>query len=135
MRCGNCAVSPEAVPLPLLLSLARLSAAAACAVSASLTVVNVLRNNLDIASAKMLAAVAKEKGVSLCGITRGQTEADLRYNKLLPADAILLASDLSKAGVSASLTAADIRYNGLEESDKQILRDAVRDRAGFGLQV
>ena len=62
--------------------------AALCAVRPSLTVVNVLRNNLDVASAEMLTAVAKEKVISLCGIKRDQTEANFRNSGLEPCDAI-----------------------------------------------
>ena len=35
--------------------------------------------------------------------------------------------------VSASLTAADLRYNRLDDAAKQMLRDSVKDRAGFKL--
>ena len=52
----------------------------------------------------MLAAVAKEKVISLCGIKRDQTEANFYSQQLQPCDAILLASDLSQAGVTGSLT-------------------------------
>ena len=86
----------------------RTAIAALCAVRASLTVVNVLRNKLDVASAEMLAAVAKEKVISLCGIKRDQTEANFRNSGLEPCDAILLASDLSQAGVTPSLTSLSV---------------------------
>ena len=73
-------------------------------VTGVLTVANLLRNKLDEESAKMLAEVAKQKGISLCGIQRDQTTADFSNNYLEPPDAILLASDLSQAGVTGSLT-------------------------------
>ena len=73
-------------------------------VTGSLTVANLLGNRLDAESAKILAVVAKQKGISLCGIQRDQTTADFRYKDLNPPDAILLASDLSQAGVTGSLT-------------------------------
>ena len=80
--------------------------APAIAVCASVTVTDMRYNNLDTESAMMLANVAKGKGISLCGITPEQTEADFtpsknNYNKLGPADAILLTADLA---VRASLT-------------------------------
>ena len=56
----------------------------------------------------MLAEVAKQKGISLCGIQRDQTTADFSNWNLEPPDAILLASDLSQAGVTGSLT--EMRY-------------------------
>ena len=83
-------------------------------VNGALTMANLLNNRLDAESAKMLAEVAKQKGISLCGILRDQTTADFhRINLKLPdaiqkylkpPDAILLASDLSQAVVTGSLT-------------------------------
>jgi hypothetical protein len=52
----------------------------------------------------MLAEVAKQKGISLCGIRRQQTTADFSNQNLQPPDAILLASDLSQAVVTGALT-------------------------------
>ena len=49
----------------------------ALSVNGALTMANVLRNALDADSAKMLSEVAKEKGISLFGITPDQTTADL----------------------------------------------------------
>ena len=46
----------------------------------------------------------KAKDISLAGIAPDQTTADFRRCFLTSPDAVLLASDLSKAGVSASLT-------------------------------
>ena len=73
-------------------------------VNGALTVTNLLGNRLDAESAKMLAEVAKQKGISLCGIQRDQTTADFHDHDLKPPDAILLASDLSQAGVTGALT-------------------------------
>ena len=73
-------------------------------VTASVTVTDMRYNNLDTESATMLANIAKEKGISLCGITPGQTEANMQGsypNFMKPADAILLTADLA---VRASLT-------------------------------
>ena len=47
--------------------------------------------------------------------------------KLKPADAILLASDLSKAGVSASLTKILVGFNNLGDEGTTILCDALRE--------
>ena len=46
----------------------------------------------------MLVDIAKEKQISLCGITPDQTEADFSGKFLRPIDAILIASDLSVRG-------------------------------------
>jgi hypothetical protein len=78
--------------------------AAALGVNGSLTVTNLLGNQLDAESAKMLAEVAKKKGISLCGIRRDQTTADFSNQNLQLPDAILLASDLSQAIVTGALT-------------------------------
>ena len=82
-------------------------------VNGALTVANLLGNGLDEESTKMLAEVAKQKGISLCGIQRDQTTADFSNQNLKPPDAILLASDLSQAGVTGSLTSLDLSNNEL----------------------
>ena len=95
-------------------------------VSASLTVTDMRYNNLDTESATMLANVAKEKGISLCGITPEQTEADFNYYKtgmyMQPADAILLTADLA---VRASLTCIDVRRNKIAGDGASQLSAAV----------
>jgi len=78
-----------------------------------LTVTNLLGNQLDAESAKMLTEVAKQKGISLCGIRRDQTAADFCNKRLQPPDAILLASDLSQAVVTGALTSVKLRGNTL----------------------
>jgi hypothetical protein len=81
-------------------------------------VTNLLRNQLDAESAKMLAEVAKQKGISLCGIQRDQTTADFSNQNLKPPDAILLASDLSQAVVTSALTSINLSNNVLCGVDK-----------------
>jgi hypothetical protein len=76
-------------------------------------VANLLGNELDAESAKMLAEVAKQKGISLCGIQRDQATADFCNKRLQPPDAILLASDLSQAVVTGVLTSVEFRGNML----------------------
>ena len=76
-------------------------------------VANLLNNELDAESAKMLAEVAKQKGISLCGIQRDQTTASFFGRGLRPHDAILLASDLSQADVTGGLTSLDLADNQL----------------------
>ena len=82
-------------------------------VNGALTVANLLGNGLDEESTKMLAEVAKQKGISLCGIQRDQTTAVFSGQGLKPPDAILLASDLSQAGVTGSLTSINLSENNL----------------------
>ena len=101
--------------------------APALAANGSLTVTNLLRNELDAESAKMLAEVAKQRGISLCGIQRDQTTADFSSQGLKPPDAILLASDLSQAGVTGSLTAAlDLSSNKLKDESVSAVCQAIQ---------
>ena len=73
-------------------------------VSASLTSCNVLQNGMDVAAAGSLVAAVKDRDISLCGIQPDRTSANFCNMWLKSGDAVLLASDLSKAGVSGSLT-------------------------------
>ena len=81
--------------------------------SGSLTSCNVLltscnvRNEMDVAAAELLVEAVKGRDFSLCGIQPDQTSADYSNQALQPADAVLLASDLSMAGVSRSLTSVE----------------------------
>ncbi len=94
---------------------------------------NLLGNQLDVKSAKMLAEVAKQKGISLCGIHRDQTTAD--FKGLEPPDAILLASDLSQAVVTGALTNLRVFGNRIGAAGERAVRDAVKDRSGFELDL
>jgi len=78
-------------------------------VNSALTVANLLGNQLDVESAKLLAEVAKQKGISLCGIRRDQSTADFAIQGLGPGDAILISSDLVRGG----LTSIDLSGNQL----------------------
>ena len=88
---------------------------------------------MDVPAAEFLVAAVKDRDISLAGIKPDQATADLSHNGLGPGDAMLLASDLSKAGVSASLTKVDVRANRLGEEGKAALRKAVEARPGFEL--
>ena len=63
---------------------------------ASLTSCHVLKNDMDVSAAKLLVEAVKDKDISLCGITSDQASANFYRQGLKPADALLLASDLSK---------------------------------------
>ncbi len=97
-------------------------------VNGALTVTNLLGNELDAASAKMLAEVAKQKGISLCGIRRDQTTADFRNKRLQPPDAILLASDLSQAVVTGALTVTNLLGNELDAASAKMLADVAKQK-------
>ena len=55
---------------------------------------------MDVAAAQLLVEAVKGKDVALAGIQCDQTSADFYDHGLKPPDAVLLASDLSKADVS-----------------------------------
>jgi hypothetical protein len=95
-------------------------------VNGALTVTNLLGNKLDEESAKILAEVAKQKGISLCGIRRDQTTADFYRQGLDPPDAILLASDLSTV-VTGALTSVYVGWK------KNITGDAAQELASMVL--
>eukprot|EP00900_Chrysochromulina_parva_P006654 jgi/Chrpa1/15990/Chrysochromulina_OHIO_Genome00024039-RA len=101
-------------------------------VNGGLTVTNLLGTWLDAESAKMLAEVAKQKGISLCGIRRDQTTADFSHKgfephkRIEPPDAILLASDLSQAIVTGALTALNLSSNCLKDEGVSAVCKAIR---------
>ena len=97
-----------------------------CAVSGSLTCCNVLENEMDEATARLLVEAVKDKNISLCGIKSDWTEANFRRRGLKLPDAILLASDLSKADVSGSLTSLDLQQNNIGAEGAKALADALR---------
>jgi hypothetical protein len=95
-------------------------------VNGGLTVTNLLGNWFDAESAKMFTEIAKQKGISLCGIQRDQTTADFSKQNLKPPDAILLASDLSQAVVTGGLTALDLSFNDLKEEGVSAVCEAIQ---------
>ena len=70
--------------------------------------VDALKKGLNVESAKMLAKIGAEKGIMLSGMQRDQTEADFSSQRLQPADAILIGSDLKFMAV---LTKLDLGLN------------------------
>ena len=89
-------------------------------------------NNLDPKSATMLATVAKEKRISLCGVTPEQTEADFSSYKtgsyMWPADAVHIAADLT---VRPSLTSIDLSENVIRSEGAKALAPALRDNTSI----
>jgi hypothetical protein len=83
----------------------------------------------------MLAEVAKQKGISLCGIRRDQTIADFSNQYLKPPDVILLASDLSQAVVTGALTECDLKRYDFGEDGEASICNAVQGKAGFKLHL
>ena len=99
--------------------------AEALRINGALTVTNLLQNQLDAQSAKMLAEVAKQKGLSLCGIWRDQTTAKFSSQDLREGDTILLASDLSQVVVTGALTRVDVRDKKIAADGAMLLSAAV----------
>jgi len=97
-------------------------------VTGGLMVIDLLYNKLDAEAAKMLAEVAKQKGVSLCGIRRDQTTVDFRNKGLKLPDTILLASDLSQAVVTGALTVIDLLRNHLDEESAHMLAEVAKQK-------
>ena len=96
-------------------------------INGELTSCNVLKNNVDVAAANLLVEAVKDKGISLCGIKPDQKEGNFRNRALEPPDAILLASDLSKAGVTGQLTKCELRGNKLGVEGWTSIFNALRD--------
>ena len=130
--------------------------------SSALKSCNLLKNGLDVESAKMLSKIGTEKGIMLSGMKRDQTKADFTNQCLQPADSILIGSDLqfmavvttldlgdnrfgdegAKAiaealKVNAVLTKLDIQFNNMGDAGKKAVRDAVKlkGRSGFVLEL
>jgi hypothetical protein len=99
---------------------------------AVLKICDLLKNNLDFESATMLAKIGAEKGIMLSGMKRDQTEAYFYKHRLQPADGILIASDLQFMVV---LTKLGLKKNNMGDAGKQAVRDAVRGRSGFKLEL
>ena len=97
---------------------------------------NLLKNNLDIELATMLAKIGTEKGILLSGMERGQTEANFSSQGLQPADAFLIRSDLQFMAV---LTELNLRVNGIgpegANAIAEALKDPLKDRSGFVLKL
>jgi len=91
---------------------------------AGITVCNLLKNNLGVEAAKMLAKVGAEKCIMLAGIKHDQTEANFRGQSLKPADGILIASDIR---ISAVLTNVNILANEFDRETTDMFLKVKKD--------
>ena len=82
-----------------------------------------LKNNLYIESATMLAKIGTEKGIMLSGMTRNQTEAKFISQNLKPAEAILIASDLQFMAV---LTRLELQMNSIGNGGAKAISEALK---------
>jgi Ran GTPase-activating protein (RanGAP) involved in mRNA processing and transport len=92
----------------------------------SLTSVSLLGNQFDDETVNMLLKLKEEKPnlTTLCGLTHKETKLNYCKQRFGPADAMLLAPEIS---VMASLTECDLRDNGLKEEGWCAIFDALRD--------
>ena len=81
--------------------------AEAIRVTTSLTSINLLKNRLGTEAASVLLKVKEEKPMlrTLCGLTHAETELDYNDQGLRPADAMLLAPEIS---VMTSVTSVSV---------------------------
>jgi hypothetical protein len=85
--------------------------------------VDALKKGLNVESAKMLAKIGAEKGIMLSGMQRDQTEADFSSQRLQPADAILIGSDLKFMAV---VTTLDIGGNSIGVEGAKAIAEALK---------
>ena len=102
-------------------------------VSAPLTSVNLLRNDIGEAAADIVRAAEQHGKIqTLCGIKPDQEAANFSSQSLKPADAVLLAYDIK---VNAPLKTLDLRSNYLDEAAKALIRDACAAKEGMSLEL
>ena len=87
---------------------------------------NLLKNNLDVESATMLAKIGAEKGIMLSGMTRDQSLAYFSGQNLGPADTILIASDLKFMAV---MTTLDLGGNNIGVEGAKAIAEALKVNA------
>jgi Ran GTPase-activating protein (RanGAP) involved in mRNA processing and transport len=87
---------------------------------------NLLKNWCDVELAKKLAKMGAEKGIMLSGMTRDQTVAGFMNERLQPADAILIASDLK---VMAVLTKLELWANSIGVDGAKAIAEALKVNA------
>eukprot|EP00900_Chrysochromulina_parva_P011850 jgi/Chrpa1/20666/Chrysochromulina_OHIO_Genome00006199-RA len=88
--------------------------------------VDALKKGLNVESAKMLAKIGAEKGIMLSGMQRDQTEADFSSQRLQPADAILIGSDLKFMAV---LTKLDLGLSSIGVEGAKAIAEALKVNA------
>jgi Ran GTPase-activating protein (RanGAP) involved in mRNA processing and transport len=94
-------------------------------VNAVLTNLELNVNNIGVEDAKAIAEALKVNAVL--------TKLKLRNNRIGPEGAIAIAEALK---VNAVLTKLDLKYNSnMGDAGKQSMRDAVKDRSGFELEL
>ena len=87
---------------------------------------NLLKNNLGIQPAMMLAKIGAEKGIMLSGMKRDQTEVSFFNEGFQPADAILIASDLKFMAV---LTTLNLWSNSIGDEGAKAIAEALKVNA------
>jgi hypothetical protein len=92
--------------------------------SRAISSVNLLRNKIPTKQAQELVKImqAKEKLVTLCGLSKDETELDFSKQNLCAGDAVLIANDISDMG---AMTRLDISKNDIRATGCKALAEAL----------
>jgi hypothetical protein len=84
--------------------------------------VNLLKNQIPVEQAQELVKLmqSKEKLVTLCGLSKEETELDFSGQDLNAGDAVLIANDISDMGALSSLNLAKNLLCGLDECGRGV---------------
>jgi hypothetical protein len=92
----------------------------------ALSSINLLKNRIPVEQAQELVKImqAKEKLITLCGLSKEETELDFSNQELNAGDAVLIANGISDMGV---LTSLHVGKNNIPEKEmKEIITIAMR---------
>jgi CO dehydrogenase/acetyl-CoA synthase alpha subunit len=87
--------------------------------------INLLRNSIPVEQAQELVKImrAKEKLITLCGLSKEETQLDFSGQNLDAGDAVLIANDISDMG---ALTSLDLSANNLYDEGAKIVAEAIK---------
>jgi hypothetical protein len=82
--------------------------------------INLLKNRIPVEQAQELVQImhTKEKLITLCGLSKEETELDFSGQDLDAGDAVLIANDISDMGALTSLNLADNKIGAHYDSDR-----------------
>jgi hypothetical protein len=83
--------------------------------------INLLRNKIPVEQAQELVKImqAKEKLITLCGLSKEETELDFSSQRLGAGDAALIANDISNMEALIKLDVSSNRIGAEQEGDLQ----------------
>jgi hypothetical protein len=87
--------------------------------------INLLKNKIPVEQAQELVKImqAKKELVTLCGLSKEETELDFSGQGLDAGDAVLIANDISDMG---ALTSLDLSSNYLEAEGSRVVAEAIK---------